>query len=98
MEGSAVLRKPRKDESCWRDFQPGSWLSDIDVRDFIVRNVTSYQGDERFLVGPSKKTQSVWAKLKPYFQDEQKKGVLAVDAKAPSTLLAHNAGYIDEDG
>src|SRR6202012_1215933 len=97
MEGSAVLRKPRKDESCWRDFQPGSWQSDIDVRDFIVRNVTSYQGDERFLVGPSKRTQAVWAKLKPYFQDEQKKGVLAVDAEAPSTLLAHKAGYIDQE-
>src|SRR4029079_317740 len=39
----------------------------------------------------------VWAKLQPYFADERKKGVLAVDAKNPSTLLAHKAGYIDRD-
>ena len=73
------------------------WLTEIDVRDFIVRNVTAYAGDESFLAGPSNRTKAVWAKLKPYFQDEQKKGVLAVDAKTPSTLLAHQAGYIDRD-
>ena len=97
MEGSAVLRKSRRDESCWRDFAPGMWLNEIDVRDFIVRNVTAYAGDESFLAGPSNRTKAVWAKLKPYFQDEQKKGVLAVNAKTPSTLLAHQAGYIDRD-
>jgi Pyruvate-formate lyase len=37
----------------------------------------------------------VWEKLQPYFSEERKKGVLAVDAKTPSTLLAHKAGYID---
>ena len=39
----------------------------------------------------------MWAKLQPYFKEEQKKGVLAVDEKNPSTLLAHKAGYIDRD-
>jgi formate C-acetyltransferase len=57
--------------------------------------VTPYDGDESFLAGPSKRTKAVWDKLQPYFRDEQKKGVLAVDAKNPSTLLAHKAGYID---
>ena len=66
------------------------------MRDFIVRNVSSYEGDETFLVGPSKRTRAVWEKLEPYFQEEQKKGVLAVDAKTPSTLLAHQAGYLDQ--
>jgi formate C-acetyltransferase len=65
------------------------------VRDFIIRNVAPYQGDESFLVGPSERTKAVWGKLQPYFQAERKKGVLAVDAKTPSTLLAHKAGYID---
>ena len=69
----------------------------INVRDFIVRNVTPYSGDEKFLTGPSKRTKAVWDKLQPYFQEERKKGVLAVDAKAPSTLLAHKPGYIDRD-
>ncbi|HWP17431.1 MAG TPA: pyruvate formate lyase family protein, partial [Xanthobacteraceae bacterium] len=94
MEGSAALSKTEK---AWRNFKPGHWRDTIDVRDFIVRNATPYTGDEKFLAGPSKRTQAVWAKLQPYFREEQKKGVLAVDAKTPSTLLAHKAGYIDRD-
>ena len=97
MEGTAALPKNIKDERCWRDFKPGNWCTTIDVRDFIVRNVTPYLGDEKFLAAPSERTKAVWAKLQPYFQEERKKGVLAVDAKTPSTLLAHKAGYIDQD-
>src|SRR5262245_40215764 len=97
MEGSAALSKNPKDEKGWRGFKPGSWCNTIDVRDFIHCNVTPYSGDEKFLAGPSKRTQAVWAKLQPYFKEEQKKGVLAVDAKTPSTLLAHKPGYIDRD-
>ena len=54
-----------------------------------------YTGDEKFLAPASERTKAVWAKLQPYFTDERKKGVLAVDAKTPSTMLAHKAGYID---
>ena len=105
MEGSAALAKKApaalakkiKDEGHWREFQPGSWCADIDVRDFISCNVTPYEGDEKFLAAPSERTKVVWKKLQPYLRDEQKKGVLAVDAKTPSTLLAHKAGYIDRD-
>src|SRR4051812_12777583 len=97
MEGSAALSKKLKDERCWRDFKVGSWSDTIDVRDFIVRNVAPYAGDEGFLASASARTKAVWAKLQPYFADERKKGVLAVDAKSPSTLLAHKAGYIDRD-
>src|SRR5499426_3495654 len=97
MEGSVGSAKKGKDEQSWRGFKPGAWSGTIDVRDFIVRNATPYLGDETFLSGPSKRTKAVWDKLQPYFRDEQKKGVLAVDAKSPSTLLAHKAGYIDRD-
>ena len=62
----------------------------INVCDFIVRNVTPYAGDEKFLAGSTPRTKAVWAKLQP-FAEERKKGVLAVDAKHPSTLLAHQA-------
>src|SRR5690242_9557007 len=94
----AAVAKPnsRKDQHCWRGLQPGPWTSSIEVRDFIARNATPYSGDETFLAGPSKRTKAVWAKLQPYFQEEQKKGVLAVDASAPSTMLAHKPGYIDK--
>src|SRR5499427_1758049 len=97
MEGTVGLGRALNSERCWRGFKPGSWCSSIDVRDFIICNVAPYTGDETFLAGPSKRTQAVWAKLQPYFKAEQKKGVLAVDAKHPSTLLAHEAGYIDRD-
>ena len=96
MDATAAKSKSHKDEHCWRDFHPGSWTTSIDVRDFIARNATPYSGDEKFLAGPSKRTKAVWEKLQPYFQDEQKKGVLAVDAHTPSTMLAHKAGYIDK--
>ena len=42
------------------------------------------------------RTKAVWDKLRPYFVEEQKKGVLAADAKTPSTLLAHKPGFIDQ--
>src|SRR5215216_5239589 len=97
MEGTAGLSKSAKNERSWREFKPGSWRNSIDVRDFIVRNAKSYDGDEKFLAAPSERTKTVWAKLQPYFKEEQKKGVLAVDAGTPSTMLAHKAGYIDRD-
>ena len=93
----AALKKRQADVDCWRGFKSGHWHNAIDVRDFIVRNVTPYTGDNRFLAGPSKRTKAVWDKLQPYFQEERKKGVLAVDAKAPSTMLAHKPGYIDRE-
>ncbi|HSV23498.1 MAG TPA: formate C-acetyltransferase [Xanthobacteraceae bacterium] len=97
MEGTVGLGRTLNSERCWRGFKPGNWRSSIDVRDFIVCNVTPYAGDEKFLVGPSKRTKAVWDKLQPYFQEERKKGVLAVDARTPSVLLAHEAGYIDRE-
>jgi formate C-acetyltransferase len=84
-------------EYSWRGFKRGDWSRSINVRDFIVRNVTPYLGDRTFLAPSSARTKAVWEKLQPYFQEERKKGVLAVDAKSPSNLLAHKAGYIDRD-
>ena len=97
MEGTAAIPKNQKEQRCWRNFKPGSWTTSIDVRDFIARNATPYLGDEKFLSGPSKRTKAVWEKLQPYFRDERKKGVLAVDTRTPSTLLAHKPGYIDRE-
>lgn len=97
MSSSAALSMTQKEESAWRNFTPGDWCTTIDVRDFIVRNATSYIGDEKFLAGPTARTKAVWAKLQPYFQEERKKGVLAADAKSPSTMLAHKPGYIDQN-
>lgn len=95
MAERSALARARSENDAWRGFKPGAWCAAIDVRDFIVGNVTPYAGDERFLAGPSRRTKAVWAKLQPYFQEERKKGVLAVDARTPSTVLAHKPGYID---
>jgi formate C-acetyltransferase len=97
MEGTAGISHSSKGEHCWRGFNSGNWRTRIDVRDFIINNVTSYTGDEKFLAGPSKRTRAVWEKLQPYFEKERKNGVLAVDAHTPSTVLAHKPGYIDQE-
>ena len=65
----------------WRGFKPGDWRQSINVRDFIVRNTSPYEGDESFLAGPSKRTKAVWEKLQPYFQEERTKGVLPLMRK-----------------
>src|SRR6478672_5202558 len=80
---------------CWRGFEGGRWQRTIDLRDFIVRNVAPYTGDESFLAGPTPRTLAVGAALQPFFQDEQRRGVLDVDAATPSTILAHPPGWID---
>src|SRR3954465_6395825 len=94
---AAALAKKSVDQDPWRSFNAGDWKTSIDVRGFIVRNMTPYDGDASFLASPTARTKAVWAKLQPYFQNERKKGVLAVDTKTPSTLLAHKAGYIDKN-
>jgi formate C-acetyltransferase len=72
MEGTAALSKSSQDHRPWRDFNQGAWCTSIDVRDFIVRNVTPYVGGEKFMAPASERTKVVWAKLQPYFKDEQK--------------------------
>src|SRR5690242_16959917 len=97
MQDQADLALDRLQSNVWRDFNPGRWQNAIDVRDFIVRNVVPYEGDDKFLVGSSVRTKAVWEKLQPYFKEERIKGVLDVDAAHPSTILAHAPGYIDRD-
>lgn len=74
MKGSAALKNDVGAGDRRSGFEPGDWLSSINVRDFIVRNVTSYAGDEKFLTPASQRTKAVWAKLQPYFAEERKKG------------------------
>lgn len=81
----------------WRLFSGRSWQSEINVRDFIVANVSPYAGGPDFLAQATARTLSVWEKLQPYFREEIQKGVLDVDAATPSTLTAHGPGFIDRD-
>ena len=79
--GAAAVKKKEAKTRIAARFQPGDWSRLINVRDFIVRNVTTYDGDEKFLAPASKWTKAVREKLQPYFQAERKKGVPAVDAQ-----------------
>ena len=81
----------------WRSFSGAIWKQQIDVRDFIVRNVTPYAGGPEFLASPTERTLAVWTKLQPYFREEAKQGVLDVDVATPSSLTSHGPGYIDRD-
>ena len=83
-------------QNAWRDFNGGSWEKHVDVREFIQKNYTPYEGDERFLSGATERTKKLWAKLAPLFQEERNKGVLGV-SQTPSGILAHAPGYIDKE-
>jgi len=86
-----------KQPQAWRNFAGTDWQREINVRDFIVSNVTPYVDGPEFLAKPTKRTLAVWEKLQPYFREEAKKGVLDVDVTTPSSLTSHAAGYIDRD-
>jgi len=81
----------------WRGFEPGDWSRGIDVRDFIQRNYTPYEGDATFLAGATPRTEKVWARLSSMFPEERERGVYDVDAHTPSTITSHAPGYIDRD-
>jgi len=80
----------------WRDFKPGLWQRDINVRWFIQRNYTPYEGDGAFLAPATERTRRLWKRLEALFVEERKKGVLDV-SQIPSSITAHAPGYIDRD-
>ena len=81
----------------WRNFSGVEWQRAIDVRDFIVSNLTPYVGGPEFLAKPTARTLAVWDQLQPYLREEIKKGVLDVDPSTPASLTAFGPGYIDRD-
>ena len=83
----------------WEGFVPGKWSDDeVNVRDFIQRNYTPYEGDDSFLEGPTEATQKLWNEILDLSAKERAAGgVLKADTKIVSTLTSHKAGYIDKD-
>lgn len=83
--------------SPWRGFAGDAWRRSVDVRDFILRNVTPYEGDSGFLSGPTERTQALWATVADLLKQERatKGGVLDADTDIVSTITAHAPGYID---
>ena len=81
----------------WKDFKEGKWMNEINVSDFIKSNYTKYDGDEEFLKGTTKKTDSVWGKCSDLLKEELKKHVLDIDVDHMSGINAFEPGYINED-
>ena len=95
---SATTDRPTTEsvaEGAWDGFAPGSWQDAIDVRDFIQRNYTPYDGDASFLAGPTAKTLAVWDHLeRNYLSEERRRRVYDVDTRTPADVDAFPAGYI----
>ena len=82
----------------WRGFKGNKWLSEVNIRDFIQNNYTSYEGDETFLAGPTHATETLWQKLRALQKEERAKGgVLDMETEVVSGLTAYGPGYIDPE-
>ncbi len=80
------------------EFKAGKWQYHINVRDFIIRNYTPYDGDDSFLAPPTERTLALWNKVKALMDKERKNGgVLDIDEHTISTITSHKPGYIDKD-
>ena len=83
----------------WEGFVPGKWSNDeINVRDFIQRNYTPYEGDGSFLAGPTEATKQLWNTVLDYMAEERKRGgVYDCDTNIVSQVNSHKPGYINKD-
>lgn len=80
----------------WRGFRAGEWREHIDVRDFIQRNYTPYEGDGAFLCGATARTTAMWERVLELMKAEREAGgVLAVSADVGASIEAHGPGYVD---
>ena len=82
----------------WTDFVGGKWVSEINVRDFIQKNYTPYDGDDSFLAGPTQNTTDLWDQVLDLMKQEREAGgVLDMDTKVVSTIVSHGPGYLNKD-
>ncbi len=82
----------------WKDFAGGEWQDEINVRDFIQKNYTPYEGDASFLADATEATKKLWNEVLDLYQKERDNGgVLAISSDVASTITSHGAGYIDKD-
>lgn len=80
----------------WESFCDGNWTKEIDVRDFIQRNYTPYDGDGSFLAPPTGDTLALWDQVMALGEEERARGgVLDMDTKTVSSIISHGPGYLD---
>lgn len=83
----------------WEGFKPGRWSNtSINLRDFIQKNFTPYDGDDSFLTGPTEATTKLWEQVMELSKKEREAGgVLDMDTKIVSTITSHDPGYLNKD-
>lgn len=83
----------------WEGFKPGRWSNtSINLRDFIQKNFTPYDGDDSFLAGPTEATTKLWEQVMELSKKEREAGgVLDMDTKIVSTITSHGPGYLNKD-
>lgn len=81
----------------WKGFNSGNWNNKVDVRDFIQRNITPYEGNEAFLSPATDKTLALLEKMSELMKQEMEKGILDADTKVPSSVTSHEPGYLDKE-
>ncbi len=85
-------------EDCYKGFVEGVWSREINVRDFIQKNYTPYDGDDSFLAGPTEATLKLWDQVMELSRQEREAGgVLDMDTKIISTITSHGPGYLNKD-
>ena len=81
----------------WNGFKSGSWTTEVNVRSFIQDNYTPYEGDDSFLVGPTKRTLELWDKTMELMKLENEKGIIDAETSKPSTITTFGPGYLDKE-
>ncbi|RKD34077.1 formate C-acetyltransferase [Lacrimispora algidixylanolytica] len=82
----------------WKAFNGGAWEREVNVRDFIQKNYTPYDGDDSFLVGATDATKELWKQVLELSKKEREAGgVLDMDTKVVSSLISHGPGYLNKD-
>ncbi|MDQ0197733.1 formate C-acetyltransferase [Neobacillus ginsengisoli] len=82
----------------WQGFTKGTWTKEVNVRDFILKNFTPYEGDDSFLKGATEATNKLWEQVMDLTRQERENGgVLDMDTETVSTITSHGPGYLDEE-
>ena len=93
----------------WKGFKGSTWKDEVNVRDFIQNNYTPYDGDEKFLEGPTAATEKLFDELQKLQKAEHDKvsvgldgkkrtGVLDLETEKVTSLTAYGAAYICDEG
>ena len=83
--------------TAWKGFKTGEWRHLVNVRNFIQKNYTPYEGGEEFLAPISERTEKVWSKASDLIIEEMKKGIIDVETNVVSGIDNFAPGYIDKE-